>query len=119
MERELKKQQRKEEQRHNAEAKRAKKEAAKAEKEATRERSKKCLTGTKRSSPRSLHMYKKVQKGVEAEEDADHCCVCFDLYQEDIDTGREWIQCYSTRWLHEDCVHEEDINANGKLCPLI
>ena len=64
MERELKKQQREEEQRLNAEAKRSKKEAAKAEKEPTREQSKKCLTGTKHSSPRdpqSLHMSKKVQ----------------------------------------------------------
>ena len=55
---------------------------------------------------------------MEAEEDADHCCVCSGSYQEDIDTGREWIQCYCTRWLHEDCVDEEDIDANGKLCPL-
>ena len=122
MERELKKQQREEEQRLNAEANRAKKEAAKAEKKATREQSKKCLTRTKRSSPRdpqSLHMSKKVQKGVEAEEDADHCCVCFGSYQEDIETGRECIQCYITRWLQKDCVDEEDIDPSGKLCPLV
>ena len=35
-------------------------------------------------------------------------------YQEDIDTEREWIQCICKRWLHDD----EDIDSNGKLCPL-
>ena len=46
------------------------------------------------------------------------CCVCFGSYDEDIGTGREWVECSCKRWLHEDCVDEEDMDSNGKLCPL-
>ena len=95
----------------------AKREVAKAEKEAARvERAKqKCLAGT-------ILDHRECQKifwsDVEAGEDTDHCCVCFGSYKEDIDTDREWIQCSCTRWLHEDCVDNEDVGTNGKLCPL-
>ena len=133
VERELKKQQREEEQKLKAEAKakrtaereeaKAKREADKAEKEAARvEKAKqKSLSGTKHSSPsdpRSSRITKKIRSDMEAGEDTDHCCVCFGSYQEDIDTGREWVQCSCMRWLHEDCVDDEDSDANGKLCPL-
>ena len=50
---------------------------------------------------------------MKAGEDVDHC---FGSYQ-DIDTGREWIQCICRRWLYEDCVHNEDIDSNGKIVP--
>ena len=99
----------------------AKKEAAKAEKESARaERAKQ--KGTKRdrpNDPRALRASKKVRIDVEAGEDADHCCVCFGSYDEDIDTGREWIQCSCTRWLHEDCIDDEDVDTNGRLCPVL
>ena len=108
VERELKEQQREEEQKLKAEAKakrtaereeaKAKREADKAKKEAARvEKAKqKSLSGTKRSSPsdpRSSRITKKIRSDMEAGEDTDHCCVCFGSYQEDIDTGREWVQC--------------------------
>ena len=47
------------------------------------------------------------------------CCVCFGSYDEDIGTGREWAECSCKRWLHEDCVDEEDMDSNGKLCPML
>lgn len=133
IERELKKKQKEEEQKLKAAEKakraaereeaRAKREAAKAAKEAARvaKDKEKSLSGTKRkcpSDPRSTRGSKKSRSDTEAGEDADHCCVCFGSYQEDIDTGREWIQCTCNRWLHEDCVSDEDIDVNGKLCPL-
>ena len=44
------------------------------------------------------------------------CCVRFGKYEDDAGTGREWIECCSTRWIHED---NEDVDAeNCKLCPL-
>ena len=133
IERELKKKQKEEEQQLKAaekakraaerEATKAKRQAAKAEKEAARVEKaiQKSLSGTKRSSPsnpRSSRISKKIRSDSEVEEDANHCCVCFGSYQEDIDTGREWIQCNCKRWLHEDCVDSEDTDIDGKLCPL-
>ena len=92
----------------------AKKKAAKVEKETAKtERAKqKSAVGTKRdrpSDPRASRTSNKVLIETEAGEDADHCYVCFGSYQEVIDTGREWIQCSCTRWLH---------STNGKLYPL-
>ena len=48
------------------------------------------------------------------------CCVCFGTFDEDIGTGREWVECACTRWLHEDCVEEVVVDASGleRLCPL-
>ena len=36
------------------------------------------------------------------------CCVCFQLYQGD-EEDTDWIQCPCGRWLHEDCIDEDDI----------
>ena len=50
---------------------------------------------------------------------ADLCCVCFGSYQEDVGTGREWLQCSCSRWIHEDYVDDEDVEEDsGRLCPL-
>lgn len=47
---------------------------------------------------------------------SDLCCVCFGDYADDEGTGREWLQCLCSRWIHEDCM---DITDNtGKICPL-
>ena len=32
----------------------------------------------------------------------DLCCVCFGSFGEDQGTGREWLQCLCTRWIHKD-----------------
>ena len=39
------------------------------------------------------------------------CCVCYGTYQEDVDTGRQWLECSCTRWIHEDCI-DDDVVAN-------
>ena len=36
------------------------------------------------------------------------CCICFQVYQGDKE-DTDWIQCACSRWLHEDCIDEEDI----------
>ena len=50
---------------------------------------------------------------------AEVCCVCYGIYLEDVDTGRQWLECSCARWIHEDCIDDEDIiDDGGKLCPL-
>ena len=46
------------------------------------------------------------------------CCMCFELYSEDI-SGADWIECGCGRWLHEECAEECVVDANGKerFCP--
>ena len=48
------------------------------------------------------------------------CCACFGLYEDDIGTGVEWLQCSYTRWIHEECVGNVVRSEDGeeKLCPL-
>ena len=51
--------------------------------------------------------------------ESDVCCVCFGNYNDDLDTTREWLQCKCDRWIHEDCIDDEDcVITEGKLCPL-
>ena len=48
------------------------------------------------------------------------CCVCFGAFDEDLGTGREWLQCSCTRWLQEGCVEEVVVDSSGQErgCPL-
>ena len=133
-ERKLKKQQREEEQKRKADEKaqkaterqalKAKKEAAKAEKEAACiEKAKNKVhntpkAGTKRCCVNEPRVTRKKARGdMDATVESDLCCVCFGFYQEDIDTGREWVQCSCNGWIYEDCVDDEDVDS-GRLCPL-
>ena len=45
---------------------------------------------------------------------------CFGLYADDAGTDCEWIECFCSRWIHEDCVENVIYDANGKklLCPV-
>ena len=36
------------------------------------------------------------------------CCVCFQMCEGDKE-DTDWIQCVCGRWLHEDCIDEDDI----------
>ena len=45
------------------------------------------------------------------------CCVCLGLYEEDEDTGRVWLQCPCSRWIHQDCVIPNN-SCTTKLCPI-
>ena len=141
-ERELKKKQKEEEQKRKAEEKvrkTAEREAAKALKEmakADREAAKLAEKEKKKKDARKpgAHSQKrqtppmatttrakrnKLKENADDYINADLCCVCFGSYQEDIGTGREWLQCSCTRWIHEDCVDDEDVEEEGgRLCPL-
>ena len=137
-ERELSKKQKEEEQKHKAEEKahkaaereatKAKKEAEKAERQAAKaERTKKkeleksCEVGKKRqascpiaTTPRPKR--NKIKENVDESINGNLCCVCFGSY---VGTGREWLQCSCSRWIHEDCIDDEDVEENsGRLCPL-
>ena len=131
VERELKKKQREEEQKQKAidkakkaaerEAAKAKKEAARAEKGAakTKTATSQATSGTKRHCPTNQRQaQKKARCEIDETVHENLCCVCFGSYDEDIGTGREWVECSCKRWLHEDTVDEEDMDSSGKLCPL-
>ena len=139
-ERELKKKQNEEEQKRKAEEKvrkaaereaaKALKEAAKADREAAKlaEREKKELQKSQKSGQKRQAVAvatttrpkrNKLKENVDVSINADLCCVCFGSYQEDVGTGREWLQCSCSRWIHEDCVDDEDVEEDsGRLCPL-
>ena len=138
LERELKKQQ-KEEQKRKAEEKarkaaeweaaKALKEAAKADREAAKlaEREKKELQKSRESGQKrqtcpaattTRPKRNKLKENVDDSINADLCCVCFGSHQ-DMGTGREWLQCSCSRWIHEDYVDNEDVEeGSGRLCPL-
>ena len=141
-ERELKKQQKEAEQKRKAEekarrltereAEKAKKQAEKAQK--AKEKVEKCKekaqkekaqerAGTKRqadSGTRACQRTKRKRLLGDMDEDinTEICCVCYGTYLEDVDTGRQWLECSCARWIHEDCIDDEDVDDSGKLCPL-
>ena len=45
------------------------------------------------------------------------CCECFGTFEDDIALGNqaEWAMCVCGKWLHEDCVSETVVDANGRL----
>ena len=43
-------------------------------------------------------------------------CMCFGSYYKDVmeQSGKDWINCACTQWLHEECAEGHEIDANGK-----
>jgi len=125
VERELKRRQKEEE------AQRKKDE--KARKAATRQRGKEAVQTSKQqhkqaqssskrkgdSSSTSRAKRSRTVENADNEIDSNRCCTCFGLFSDDVGTEREWLKCSCGRWIHEDCVDEDDINIDAtKLCPL-
>ena len=138
VEREEKKKQREEEKKHKdeekvrrteqRETKRKEKEEAKARMEQKRvhreeERAQKAAEKeNKRPAESTLdetgRLRKRLKHGtVESIIDENMCCVCLGLYEEDEDTGRTWLQCTCSRWIHQDCVIP-NCSSSTKLCPI-
>ena len=45
--------------------------------------------------------------------------MCFGHFADDAGTGREWLMCCCTRWIHEDCIDNEDVDIEKCVfCPL-
>ena len=143
--RELNKKKREEEQKRKAEErvkKAAKKEADKKKKEAEKvaklaakvaekaarqvahESRQDASTSRKRPIPRDGTRESTRQKAPKLSAldhiDPNTCCACFGLYEDDIGTGCEWLQCSCSRWIHEDCVEDVAHGENGeeRICPL-
>lgn len=129
-ERELKKRQREEEMKRKKEEK-----AQKAATKVAKQREKQAMQASKQQSKQAssskrkpdtadstLTSRAKRHKTVESaddEIDCNRCCTCFGLFSDDLGTEREWLRCQCGRWIHEDCIDEDDINGNAtKLCPL-
>ena len=141
-EREMKKQQKEQEQKRKAEEKArklAKREAEKARKQAEKEEkankkaekakektdSKKEVVGAKRkadssTSERASQHTKRRRMLGDLDEDIsmEVCCVCYGTYLEDVNTGRQWLECSCSGSIHEDCIDDDDVDSDGKLCPL-
>ena len=46
--------------------------------------------------------------------------MCFGVYADDAGTGREWLQCQCSRWIHEDCIDDDDVDIEQcVVCPLL
>ena len=37
--------------------------------------------------------------------------MCFGMYADDAGTGREWLECRCSRWIHEDCIDDDDVDV--------
>ena len=44
------------------------------------------------------------------------CCVCYRTFEDDRRecTGSEWVECICKRWLHEECVCDIELDAEGR-----
>jgi len=74
---------------------------------------------SKRKSTVNASSAKRSKHSADDEIDVNRCCVCFGIYSDDAGTGREWLECRCSRWLHEDCVDDDDVNIEQCIfCPL-
>lgn len=105
-------------------AKLAAKAAEKAAKQAAQEsRQGEASTSRKRPTPRDSVRDSTRQKAPKLSAldhiDPNTCCACFGLYEDDVGTGCEWLQCCCSRWIHEDCVEDvRDENGEERICPV-
>ena len=59
------------------------------------------------------------KQSADDEIDVNRCCVCFGMYADDAGTGREWLECRCSRWIHEDCIDDDDVDVEQCIfCPL-
>ena len=73
-------------------------------------------TGTGQEAARRT---KRSTESADNEIDINRCCDCFGMYTDDIGTGQEWLRCKCTRWIHEECIDDDNVNIkSSKLCPL-
>ena len=74
---------------------------------------------SKRKATGSITPRHRAAENADNEIDSNRCCTCFGFYSDDFGTEREWLKCCCGRWIHEECVDENDINSSAtKLCPL-
>lgn len=52
----------------------------------------------------------------DVDSDEDMCCICFGTYTDDVreQSGRDWIKCACSRWLHEDCMEDYKVDDSGE-----
>ena len=74
---------------------------------------------SKRKSSHTQPNAKRSKCDANEEIDVNRCCACFGLYADDAGTGREWLQCRCSRWIHEDCIDNDDEDIEHSIfCPL-
>ena len=65
---------------------------------------------SKRKSSYTQPNAKRSKCNADEEIDVNRCCACFGLYADDAGTGREWLHCRCSRWIHEDCIDNDDVD---------
>ena len=74
---------------------------------------------SKRKSSHTQPNAKRSKSNADEEIDVNRCCACFGMYADDAGTGREWLQCRCSRWIHEDCIDDDDVDIEQSIfCPL-
>ena len=126
-ERELKKKQKEDEMQRRKEEKARKAETREAKQreklamQASKQQRKQAQSSKRKATSSATSRPKKSRAAENADDeiDSNRCCTCFGLYSDDIGTEREWLKCCCGRWIHEECVDEDDVNSSAtKLCPL-
>ena len=70
---------------------------------------------SKRKSSHTQANAKRSKSNADEEIDVNRCCACFGMYADDAGTGREWLQCRCSRWIHEDCIDDDDVDIEQSI----
>ena len=63
-------------------------------------------------NPLVIHsLMQRSKSSADDEIDVNRCCACCGMYADDAGTGREWLQFRCSRWIHEDCIDDDDVDV--------
>ena len=65
----------------------------------------------RKSTSNAQSSAKRSKNSADDEIDVNRCNVCFGVYADDAGTGREWLQCQCSKWIHEDCIDDDDVDV--------
>ena len=70
---------------------------------------------SKRKSSYTQPSVKRSKSNADEEIDVNRCCASFGMYADDAGIGREWLQCRCSRWIHEDCIDDDDVDIEQSI----
>ena len=74
---------------------------------------------SKQKSSHTQPNAKRSKSNADEEIDVNRCCACFGMYADNAGIRREWLQCRCSRWIHEDCIDDDDVDIEQSIfCPL-
>ena len=54
---------------------------------------------------------KRSKLSADDEIDVNRCCLCFGMYADDAVTGKEWLECYCSKLIHDNCIVVDDFDT--------